>query len=56
MTPIEEIRKIEREKANFEYVKGAIQNGATIEFISKSFGLSINKVEEIIQKIKSASN
>ena len=52
MTPLEEIT----ENVTFKYVKGLIENGATIEFISKSFGLSIKKVEEIIQKIKSASN
>ena len=52
MTAVEEIE----ENLTFTYVKGLIQNGATVEFISKSFGLSVKKVEEIIQKIKSASN
>jgi predicted transposase/invertase (TIGR01784 family) len=56
MTAVEEIRTQERESITFNYVKGLIQNGATVDFISKSFGLSIKKVEAIVQKIKSASN
>jgi predicted transposase/invertase (TIGR01784 family) len=56
MTAVEEIRTQERENLTFNFIKGSIQNGATVEFISKSFGLSIKKVEEIIQKIKSATN
>jgi hypothetical protein len=52
MTPVEEITN----NVTLKYVKGAIQNGATIKFISKSFGLSTKKVEEIIQKIKSTPN
>ncbi|MEY4538312.1 MAG: hypothetical protein RLZZ306_69 [Bacteroidota bacterium] len=45
-----------REQATLNYVKGFIQNGATVEFISKSFGLSVQKIEEIIQKIKTLYN
>ena len=45
-----------REETTFNHVKGLIQNGASIEFISKSFGLSIQKIEEIIQKIKASYN
>ncbi len=56
MTAVEEIRINERENVIFNHIRGSIQNGATAEFISKSFGLSIKKVEDIIQKIKSASN
>lgn len=52
MTAVEEIT----ENVAFNHVKGLIQNGATVEFISKSFGLSIKKIEAIIQKIKSDSN
>ena len=51
MTPVEEITQ----KITLKYIKGSIENGATIEFISKSFDLSIKEVEKIIQKIKSAS-
>jgi hypothetical protein len=39
MTAIKEIT----ENLTFTYIKGLIQNGATVEFISKSFGLSIKK-------------
>lgn len=60
MTAAEEIRTEERAKtmefATFNHVRGLIQNGASIELISKSFGLSIQKVEEIIQKIKASYN
>ncbi len=52
MTPLEEIT----ENVTLNYVKGLIENGATVEFIAKSFGLSVRKVEEIIQKINSVSN
>lgn len=45
-----------REENTFNHVKGLIQNGVSIELISKSFGLSIQKVEEIIQKIKASYN
>ncbi len=45
-----------REETTFNYVKGLVQNGASVEFISKSFGLSVQKVEEIIQKIKTSYN
>ena len=60
MTAAEEIRTEERAKtmefATINYIKGLIQNGASIELISKSFGLSVQKVEEIIQKIKASYN
>ena len=60
MTATEQLQLEEREKtmefATFNYVKGLIQNGASIELISKSFGLSVQKVEEIIQKIKASYN
>jgi predicted transposase/invertase (TIGR01784 family) len=45
-----------REETTLNYVKGLIQNGATVEFISKSFGLSVQKIEEILQKIKTSYN
>jgi hypothetical protein len=60
MTAAEEIRTEERAKtmefATFNHVRGLIQNGASVELISKSFGLSVQKVEEIIQKIKASYN
>ena len=52
MTIADEIR----EKNTFNHVKGLIQNGASIELISKSFGISIQKIEDIVQKIKGSSN
>jgi hypothetical protein len=55
MTIADEIRLEERENNTFEHIKGLIQNAISPEIIAKSFGLSIQKVEEIIGKIK-ASN
>jgi predicted transposase/invertase (TIGR01784 family) len=56
MTIADQIREETVENTTFNYVKGLIQNGASVEFISKSFGLSIQKIEEIVQKIKSSMN
>jgi predicted transposase/invertase (TIGR01784 family) len=56
MTIADRVREETFENTTFNHVKGLFQNGASIELISKSFGLSIQKVEEIIQKIKSSSN
>jgi predicted transcriptional regulator len=56
MTIADQIREETVENTTFNYVKGLIQNGASVEFISKSFGLSVQKIEEIIQKIKSPYN
>ncbi len=51
MTIADEIR----EETNFNIIKSLLQNGASIELISKSFGLSIQEVEEIIKKIENTS-
>lgn len=51
MTIADEIR----EKTTFNHIKGLIQNGVSIELISKSFGLSIQEVEKIIKKIENTS-
>jgi predicted transposase YdaD len=56
MTSADQIRLEERENSTFNHIRGLIQNGASIELISKSFGLSVKKVEEIIQKIKATYN
>jgi predicted transposase/invertase (TIGR01784 family) len=56
MTIADRIREDTFENTTFNYVKGLIENGATAEFISKSFGLKIQKVEEYIKRIKSSSN
>ena len=52
MTIADEIR----EETTFNHIKGLIQNGVSIDLISKSFGLSMQKVEEIIKKIKLSAN
>jgi Putative transposase, YhgA-like len=54
MTIADEIRLEEREANAFEWIKGLIQNGASTEFIAKSFGFPIQKVEEIVSKIKAS--
>ncbi len=56
MTIADEIRLEALESATFTYIKGLIKNGATIEFIAKSFELPIQKVEEIVSKIKASYN
>jgi hypothetical protein len=56
MTSADQIRLEERENSTFNHIRGLIQNGASIELISKSFGLTVQKVEEIIQKIKASYN
>ncbi len=55
MTIADEIRAEERENITFNHIKGLLQNGASIELISKSFGLSIQEVEKIIKKIENTS-
>jgi predicted transposase/invertase (TIGR01784 family) len=56
MTIADEIRMEERENTTFDNIKSLLQNGASIELISKSFGISVQKVEEIIKKLKTSSN
>ena len=56
MTSADQIRLEEREASAFKWIKGLIQNGASIEFIAKSFGFPIQKVEEIVSKIKATYN
>lgn len=50
---IEEEIKIE---TTFEHIKGLFENDINPNIIAKSFKLSTQKVEEIIQKIKSSEN
>ena len=52
----EQVRADEREISTFNHIKGLFHNGASIELISKSFGLSIQKVEEYIKRIQTSSN
>jgi hypothetical protein len=52
MTAYEEIRQ----DTTLNNIRTLILNGASMELISKSFGLSIQKIEEIIQKMKSSND
>ena len=56
MTVDQRIRIEATEMATFNYVKGLIQNGISPEIIAKSFGISIQKVEEIIRTLKASAN
>ena len=52
MTATEQLTEETMEFANFNHIKGLIQNGISPEIIAKSFGLPIQKIENIITKIK----
>jgi Putative transposase, YhgA-like len=56
MTPADEIRQETMETFYFNTIKGLIKNGASIEFIAKSFEISVQKVEEVVNKIKASYN
>lgn len=60
MTIAEEIkleeREITTENTTFNYVKGLLKKGLQADFIADAFSLPIQKVEEIIQKIKASDN
>jgi hypothetical protein len=60
MTIAEEIRIEERqittENNLFNYVKGLWRKGLQADFIADAFSLPLQKVEEIIQKIKASEN
>ena len=45
-----------REEITFDQIKSLIQNGASMELISKSFGLSFQNIEEIIKEVKNSPN
>ena len=45
-----------REETTFNYVKGLWEDGKTSDYIARVFKLPIQKVEEIIQKVKSSLN
>ena len=51
-----EERQITMEYATFNYVKGLFRKGFQADFIADTFSLPIQKVEEIIQKIKASDN
>ena len=52
MTATEQLR----EETTLNNIRNLIQNGASVDLISKSFGLSIQKIEDIIKKMKTPSN
>lgn len=56
MTIAEEIRLEEQENTTLYFVKGLFKKGFQPDFIADTFSLSIQKVEEIIQKIKASDN
>ena len=56
MTATEQLQLEERENTTFNNIGNLIKNGASMELISKSFGLSIQKIEDIIQKMKHSAN
>jgi hypothetical protein len=56
MTATEQLKLEERENTTLNNIRNLIQNGASMELISKSFGLSFQKIEDIIQKMKKSSN
>ena len=56
MTATEQLKLEERENTTLNNIRNLIQNGASMELISKSFGLSFQKIENIIQKMKKSSN
>jgi predicted transposase/invertase (TIGR01784 family) len=56
MTATEQLKLEERENTTLNNIRNLIQNGASMELISKSFGLSFQKIEDIIQKMKNSSN
>jgi hypothetical protein len=45
-----------REETIFNNIRNLLQNGASYDLISKSFGLSIQKIEEIIKNLKNSSH
>jgi hypothetical protein len=56
MTIADRIREETIEITTLNMIKNLIQNGASYDIISKSFGLSIQKIEEIIKNLKNSSN
>jgi hypothetical protein len=52
MTIAEEIRI----ETTFEHIKGLWRKGLQADFIADAFALPLQKVEEIIQKIKASEN
>jgi hypothetical protein len=56
MTIAEEIRIETTENNLFNHIKGLWRKGLQADFIADAFSLPLQKVEEIIQKIKASEN
>jgi hypothetical protein len=56
MTIAEEIRIETTENNIFNHIKGLWRRGIQADIIADAFALPIQKVEEIIQKIKASEN
>ena len=61
MTATERLKLEERENTTLNNIKGLIQNGiiqngVSMDLIAKSFGLSIQKLEEMINKLKNPNS
>ena len=56
MTIADHIREETIELTTFNYIKGLLEKGFDAEFIADVFKTPMNKVQEIIQKIKEPSN
>jgi hypothetical protein len=56
MTATEQLQLEEREYTTLNHIKSLLQNSASMELISKSFGLSFQKIEEIIKEMKNSPN
>jgi hypothetical protein len=56
MTIADRIREETFERTTFNYVKGLWEDGKKADYIANFFKLPLQKVEEIILKIKNSSN
>lgn len=55
MTTAEQIRTATTEQIMIEYVEAMMKKGFDANFIADNFGLPLQRVEDIIQKIKGFS-
>jgi hypothetical protein len=56
MTTYEEIRLEERERTTLDILRNSIQNGVSMELVSKLLGIPVQKTEEMINKMKSSND
>ena len=55
MTAYEEIKLEERENNTFNILRNSIQNGVSAELVSKLLGIPVQKIEEMIGKLKNSN-